>query len=489
MVSLLQCLALPGFYYSGPGVPPAVICPFDMVCAGYGTITPTPCPPDRPYARQGSKTSTASDCTAAVMAPCVGRAGFFLASTSTGGNNTAEECSPCPAGAFCPGDQSIVLCDPLVNFSSPPLSSTQAACTPPSSSMISSPSSSGVSGGGITCPANTQLPVNQLGYSLQRVGYSLLQCRAEAGYAFIPNQIGPALKCPPNFYCPAGTPLPVPCSSSLSPTPAAVPCGLGFFPTNAPPCNIAGLSAPQPSCQACVSTLASSGLVFTTPGACTTCCGPDMYYTTGSNICRPMPDSYSTCPDSQYVPHTPACATSLPACTQCPPPPNPTLDFAQRPSSSSTTTSSSSQPPSYYGPESCVYACAAGYYFSDRYGNCTPCAPGTAKGLVSSSMSCTPCPPLYAASAPGQTACTPCPQHSVQGGSTCSCMSGTYLSLSPSAASSGTGASLMMQCISCPTGFYSAQGQASCTACPPGNVCVVLGSPYAPTTPAAVQLL
>ena len=417
-----QCIPKAGFY-GLPSSGSVTQCPYDAYCP-VGCLIPIACPTGL-TAPLGS--FTVANCTAYMVPPC--RPGYYLPNASS-----LAYCLPCPAGCYCPGPSSmssIFGCNPAsVNYSSPPLAFSSSQCVSPTTLGNNTSSS---------CPLNTQAP------SQVATVVSILQCRANAGYYFIPSNKAIAIPCPINYFCPSGALVPTLCS-----TPPLVCSQNGTFPTPLL-CPQSMMVSPAAPCQTCTGLPLYATWSSATSPSCPFCCQIN-YYQYNSAVCNQQPDS-STCPSvGQYVPVSGPCAVSVQTCVSCPMPAN---GFSFINISYRNTLGLLG-----YGPDinnACMAACALGYYYSTP--QCIMCSPGTYKNWVGNSSSCVVCPQGSYAPSAGSTVCKVCPPYSIAlpGATVCQCMAGFYRNVSSSF------------CVACNAGFYSLSGSTTCSQCAPGT--------------------
>nr|XP_045369947.1 SCO-spondin [Camelus bactrianus] len=156
--------------------------------------------------------------------------------SSQAGNSQAEDCLPCPAGAFCPrGTPKPVLC-PRGTSRQSPGARLAVAC--------------------VLCPAGHHCP--ELGTATPRPcsagsfsGPGRLWCQeCPGGKLCNQTKLASPLACPPGHYCPAQGLLSIPCPrGTFREAPGAAhmedcqPCRSGTF------CGKAGLAEPQGLCR------------------------------------------------------------------------------------------------------------------------------------------------------------------------------------------------------------------------------------------------
>lgn len=411
-----QCVPMAGYY----GMP-SQTCPYDTYCPK-GSMVPIPCPQNVSFAPMGSWSIL--NCTAFMMSPC--RSGYYY-------DSIQGKCQKCMAGCYCPGTDAIIACDAAVNYTSPPGATSILQCIPGDQQM---PLLQGV------CPDNTQPGLGVV--TLQ----SRLQCRANAGYYYVPGALAvSAIPCPASFYCPVGSVVPTPCP----PPPVACP-EMGQFPTPNSLCPLSGAVQPAAACQTCVGLPSNAYWTSNSDPTCPACCQANYYRYTAS-ACNLQPDS-SVCGAGEYMPTPLPCAMSVQSCTACPALSSALgFDFVN----------ASARSVQGYGIASgCSQtACAAGYRLLASNGICLACPPGTFKGWVGNDTTCAPCGDgQIANAATSATNCTRCPAFSLAWqGVECRCLIGFYLS----AASGGA-------CVACAPGFVTTNGtQTACTQCAAGT--------------------
>ena len=162
--------------------------------------------------------------------PCP--AGFFLAYPY----NASAECSPCPVGAYCTPTTNITLCPYSQYYSNTYSTHVNNCSVAPPVCRITQIGSTTREYVPWFCPAGT--------YTLAGAE-SVLQCRANAGYWYLPlvsiDGSQAALPCPSDTYCPDSAVQPVVCpvSTPFAPTGCAdssccmqtppLPCRAGYF--------------------------------------------------------------------------------------------------------------------------------------------------------------------------------------------------------------------------------------------------------------------
>ena len=455
--SAAWCYPAPGFY----GYPGAVAlpCPYDAYCPPLPALAPTPCPAGSyTTALGGTAPSACVASSSGMQPPC--RPGYYAPWDAA----PTAPCVQCPSGAYCPGTVltngtrvlppvSIAGCpDTSVGgrwYSPPGASSADANCTtyPPSGQFLSCRDNTG----GLTATIS-----------------DYRQCRAAAGYYFVPSLTGTGVLCPFGYYCPAATLQPIPCNASA----VCATLGRGYNPQPlCPP----GVSAPGDPCVDCATPVPSGGGYYAGPGNCTTCCPAGFYkalLVSGQTTCVAVPDS-TTCALGYYRPSAPACTAWLPACAACPPP----LSGVSVPV------------PQYAGYDAiaCKYQCVSGNLcmFFNGFpawlvpfgGICQPTPTGTyavtdARGTISGGT----CPAGTYSATSGATACLACPPGalpSAAGSSACPCMDGNYAGLAIIRDLSGDTIE-MQQCTPCPIGttvvIAGGGTGGGCAACVAGTV-------------------
>ena len=145
-----------------------------------------------------------------------------------------------------------MACDATTNYSSPPLATTSKQCfLPPVPSNTN----------GLQCPSNTQAGMLPLA--------SVEQCRANAGYYYIPGSSSSTL-CPINYFCPFAGLVPQICPPSVS-----VCSQVGQYPLPSL-CPVVGLSMPAQACQNCSGLPSNAYWTSTSSALCPFCC--QLYY-------------------------------------------------------------------------------------------------------------------------------------------------------------------------------------------------------------------
>jgi hypothetical protein len=360
------------------------------------------------------------NCTSFMEFPC--RAGYY-------GSYLEGICKICEVGCYCPGiNAEIIACDhAAVNFSSPVGATSVLQCVP-SGSQPTWPA---------VCPDNTQPGSGVL--ELQ----SLLQCRANAGHYYVPGTLAAGTQCPPSFYCPVGSVVPLPC-----PFPPTICPQMGQYPTPLSLCPLAGTAQPAPACQTCVGLPSNAFWTSNSDPSCPACCVVNHYRYTAS-ACNLQPDS-SVCGAGEYMPTPLPCAMSVQSCTTCPAPSSPGFDHVNA--------SVRSAVQGYGIASGCSQtACAAGFRMVNGT-SCSPCAPGTFKAWVGNDTACVACGEGQVAGSAGSTQCTRCPVYSHAWQKVeCRCMAGFYLSSFSS-------------CVACEPGYVTTNGtQTACTQCTAGT--------------------
>ena len=406
------CVPNAGYF----GLSPPQICPYDMYCPA-ASLVPLACPQGT-TAPQGS--SALQNCTTYMALPC--RPGYYQA------NASATFCLPCPQGCYCPGSLVIYACEPTFNYSSPTLATMQSQCVHPSSNSTAV----------IQCPLNT-MATNPV---------STLQCRANAGYYYLPGSTSATL-CPANYFCPQGALIPQPCPSAITSCPQ-----MGQYPTPLL-CPFSGTAAPANACQTCTGLPLYASWSSNTDPACPFCCNAN-YFQNSVGGCNLQQDS-SVCPAGQYMPNTPVCAISVQSCALCPPLQQSNTSFLN-----ATFRNSFFAVVGYgWNSNACAVGCAAGFYYAAASGLCLGCSPGYYKSWVGNDTFCLPCAEGYFASSIGLSSCAQCPALSIGyvNGTGCQCLSGLFLQ----AMTNGS-----IACVPCPSGSISSAS--ACTQCVPGTL-------------------
>ena len=571
--SVAWCYARPGFY-GFPNGSAAAPCPFDAYCPA-ASLFPVPCPaPTAPYA--SAMSADVSACSGLMRPPC--RPGYYLPFASyltTSGTvvlpAVSPTCLPCPPGCYCPGGLYTALASTNLTAFLPPSSSAQwlslsaswcgsgtyaadaaysvlqgalnnnnnvalwwmletlvagavasniAACSASSADAWRTPANAvraaqcapSVLSSTVSCPAFTQTYVAGVPIT------STAQCRANAGYYYVPGAAA-AVQCPSGYYCPPGALQPQPCSLALTCT------TLGSY-TNPTPCP-AGVSAPPATvCLPCaagtISALAAANAFYPTAGSCQICCVAG--FVRSGSVCLAQPSTFAFCTAiATFRALAPACSVTLPSCTACPPSPIPGLSVALMPAFVAANIPTAAP----YGNGGCGYGCAAGacmlggatkpYYALPEVpagascvlspvgyipvgGVCAQCPAGTYQPTVGGTA-CLACPtsgwaPAAGSSeclcAPGSVwhagACAPCPVGTVWTASnryTCQrCPPGTtcypYRHTPGPCPAGSFRATPDASCAPCPSGTISAVAEATaCTSCPPGQFVATPGAPTA----------
>ena len=441
---MTSCQAKAGFY----GIPgkAATICPRNFYCPAR-SITPIPCPVPIPFSSLQS--SNVNNCSSIMLPPCF--PGYFLDIMTTianNDNNIVSICRECPGGFYCPGDNTITACDPRLSWVSLPQSKSASDCGVfvNNNASIMLP---------YVCPQFTTGPIYAEAKDISVV--SILQCRAMARFYFIAGIHTTGILCPPSYYCPSGSLLPIPCPS----TPQCLEKGNLQVDEICP----AGSSIPLSNCQPC--TAIPSNAYFTDLNSCSFCC------TTGNvkvsmSSCIPISNTTSCVNDGQFMPVASACSVSIQTCQNCALPPSTQTHILKQIKNEMIIKNNLPA----FGSDSCVYTCKPGYYNDS---GCIPCPSGTFKNSTIIN-NCTSCPSGTYSSSPGSTACVACGKWGVQAPNktTCHCVPGTFFSLDAEAYSNSDGV-----CIPCPSDSFSSPSEPySCVRCVPGILCL-----YPPNMP------
>ena len=406
-----QCIPNIGFY----GLPPQS-CPYDTYCPR-GSLIPIACPSNRSFALMNS--GSISNCTPQMMFPC--RPGYYVSPMN------GSFCMICVPGCYCSGNVAeIVACDATTNYSSPMGATSVLQCVSP---LINGSSST------ITCPLNTRGQV---------LTQSFLQCRANAGFYYLPGASTSAIPCPSQFYCPVNSVIPIPC-----PLPPETCPLLGQYPTPNSLCPFSGAAQPSAACQSCSGLPSNAYWISNTDASCPFCCQTN-YYSYSTSACNLQPDS-SSCIGGEYMPIPLPCAKSVLSCLKC----------SESALPIGMTFVNTSMRPSYniqgYGIASgCSrIACAAGFRLSSNI--CLPCPAGTFKSWVGNDTVCYACPDGMIAI--NSTSCHRCPMYSIAWqGLECRCMIGFFMNAT------------LGICVACAPGFVTINGtQTACMQCIPGT--------------------
>ena len=333
---VMDCRGCPAGSYAYPaGQTACTTCPLDSYCATT-SAAPTACPAATPYTVTTGSTAL-SQCQANLYSPC--RAGFFVFPV----NNPDKQCTRCERATYCVNDI-ITACSPYANtlWYAPAKASDASECVFQSIT------------GTVTCPAGTVATPN---VAMTHVW----QCRASAGYYFIPGIHTVGQTCPVGYYCLQAALVPIACvagtCSTLGSQTLAVQCP-------------AGVSAQLAACQVCSPGLAANA-VYKVAGACDICCNAG-YYMSAANTCTVVPDSKTCVSSTTYMPDPPGttCAIiSAPACVACP-----TLAGGVVLTRNQTYRLQNAR--RMWGTDACVYVCPTqGYALVS--GVCTACSAGT----------------------------------------------------------------------------------------------------------------
>ncbi|XP_031989756.1 SCO-spondin-like isoform X5 [Corvus moneduloides] len=419
-------------------------CPAGWFCLG-GARVPTGRCSSGHYCPPGAWRSTQFPCPAGTYSTRLGR-------------GRLEDCSACPAGAFCPpGTSKPVLC-PVGSFRSAPAAEAAADCTPcpgghhcPELGTVT-PRACGA--GNFSEPGSASCLPCRVGHYCASESTSLevmllaMVCPAgllcPGGQADVPDATANA--CPQGHFCPQGDAA-QPCPNGtygeqrgLSSAAGCSPCPAGKFCYTdgmEPP----GIPHPTGDCPAGYLCPPGTGFPFSFP------CMPGSFWdnssTEGEGVCKPSPAGHFC--DS-------------PALTE----PKP---------------------------------CPAGFYCAEGSSKPEPCPEGTfsdRQGL-SGPSGCSPCARGSYCAAPGQTgpsgpceagfycqsrALTPWPTDGVTGavcpaGSYCPPGSAFPIPCPPGTFSNISGLRSLQECLDCPPGLYCAgtNNQAPSGPCEPGYFC------------------
>jgi len=283
-----QCLPNAGYYGFGATVQ---ICPYDTFCPP-GSIVPIACPSGT-TAPMGSFNGT-TNCTTYMVLPC--RPGYFAPNGSS-----SLYCLGCIAGCYCPGQSAILACNASSsNYSSPLLAVSATQCSSGTSSVVSS------------CPLYTQAGQQPLS--------SLLQCRANAGYYYLPGSSASAIPCPVNNFCPLGSLVPQACASPISTCAQA-----GQFPTPSL-CPLSNMPGPLPLCQNCSGLPSYAFWTSSSDPSCPFCCQSSYYRSVSliqlDELRVTLPLAYAGMPPPVPCTRTPPPAPSPSTCPRLPPAPS-----------------------------------------------------------------------------------------------------------------------------------------------------------------------
>ena len=402
-----------GTYAYPPGQTACATCPYDFYCPTT-SAAPIACPLATPYTVAMGNTAV-TQCLANLFKPC--RAGYFWMPT-----DSDQRCTPCAGATYC-ADSVITACAPAANdaWYAPPKATGPADCVLKS-----------ITTGTVACPLNTIAPPNG--------ATDRWQCRAAAGYFFVPGLHSAGQQCPVGYYCPQAALVPVLCN-------AAAPCTEWGKKAVAVRCP-AGSAAQLPVCQPCPSLppYASLGMA----GACEFCCNTG-YVMTSATACAVAADSTTCASSTQYMPEppNPSCMViSTPTCQACPVVAGATL--------TTDPTYRRQMATRLWGTAACVYECPLGYYMLQSTTTCVACAPGKYQAKKND-PDCTVCPYGTYSSVVAATACVSCgPYGFPSGGTQCTCVGGAYVV-------GGT-------CVACSLGSVTPTA-GTCYPCPPGRVC------------------
>ena len=499
-LSTTWCSAKPGFY-GLPGTA-ASLCPYDHYCPA-ASVLPIICPAMFPYAHEQS--FALNNCTADMQPPC--RTGYYLPF------GVLSVCLPCPSGCYCPYPPSllsdlpvnIMACDnaPTGMWWSPMQSTSRNDCI---SKII-------VNQEAANCPTGS---TSMLGVAQPLT--SSIQCRAYAGYYFVPGSAASGVRCPAGYYCPPAALQPILCPTSDH---CKTMFGIQPNPDICPP----GASAPRDTCINCPP--APSKAYYATAGSCVFCCELGYILTSTTSLQQQQQQQCISAPNTSYCLMTSSSSSSLLQASLYMPPPTPCLNFipaclpclsqlqaslvgiktlssAQFIAAASLSLLSTS-----YGPASCAYTCQTGYVFSGSSLSlslvlvsasslatfqfftldtllllllltdsgvtsvCLPCPMGTYAffSLISQNTTCTQCPANTFSPFLGATACLKCNAwgYSAPGSSSCDCIPGTHRLVS----SASTTADEELTCIACADGAPQSDptNPYVCISCPAGTVC------------------
>lgn len=430
ITSIYQCTAMAGFY-GNPGSP-AVACPYDYYCPAQ-SVSPIPCPPG--HTTSGMRSIAAANCTPWMAIPC--RPGFYMDFSFYMNFSSTPFCSPCPMGSYCPGDSVIVSCISSTAFHYSRSNSTLA------SDCVTNPVTSSAS---LLCPDNTHPSTAVV---------SLMQCQANAGYYYIAGSIAAASLCPRQYYCPFRTVAPVPCPSIVG----AV-CQMGQYPPRGSRCPSNGMAAPLDACLSCIHLPSNAAWASSTDDLCPFCCDA-FFHQFGHGACNRHPNT-SSCPENQFMPIPPSCATGLRICMPCPPSTDPELRLLNATHRNTFLRDSEGLA---FG--QCHFGCAPGYFGSYQVSqsktSCIECGPGFYKDYTGDAASCILCEDGKFASGSRASGCLTCTPFSTSNAlrTGCVCMAGTF------PVTDGNGSLL---CVPCPSGSISAAGDSACRSCSAGTL-------------------
>jgi hypothetical protein len=402
-----------GTYAYPPGQTTCTTCPYDSYCPTT-SAAPIACPSATPYTLAMGNTAV-TQCRANLFKPC--RDGYFWMPT-----DADQRCTPCAGATYC-ANNVITACAAAANdaWYAPPKATGPADCVLKS-----------IATGAVACPLNTIAPPGG--------ATDKWQCRAAAGYFFIPGLHSAGQQCPVGYYCPQGALVPVPCD-------ATAPCVEWGKKTVTVRCP-AGSAAQLPVCQTCTNLppYASFGMA----GACEFCCNTG-YIMTSATACTLAASSTACASSTQYMPEPPApsCAViSTPVCLACPVVTGVTLTTNQ--------TYRQQMATRLWSTAACVYECPLGSYMTAQT-TCMTCAAGTYQAKKND-RTCTLCPYGTYASTAGATACTSCGAYGfpTSDRTSCVCVGGAYL--------------VGSVCVSCSLGSVTPTA-GTCYPCPPGRVC------------------
>ena len=430
--SIDWCYPMPG-YYGSPGVP----CPYDSYCPP-PAWAPTPCPANT-FAPLMS--TSASACISAMRQPC--RPGYFVPWNGVG--VPSVNCTQCKGACYCPGQ---VLPNGTAVPPATPSGSNVLPCPDASATGAwnSNPGATAASAcfyaGGMAsaCGSNTG--------SLVATVTSPLQCRALAGYYFLPGYDTIANPCPVGYFCPAYGSEPIPCAQNVT-------CAAGAMPTSQP-CPKQSVSQ-GPVCQTCAVALPATNAYWASPGVtCDVCCAAGFYLATVAQALTCIPQSWDCTPSAYaYRPSTPACYTSVPACIACPPSPV-TGGVASPPASGA------------FDVQACRYRCPTGYCSTlgapTFNGSATGACTITPLGYYAVNGTCTACPVGTYLMETGATVCRVCPDYSTAvatvGAYLCPCNAGFYAAVTNNNTQT---------CAPCPAGTVSPPNSLQCSTCLAGT--------------------
>ncbi|MES1909505.1 MAG: hypothetical protein MHM6MM_002234 [Cercozoa sp. M6MM] len=396
-----------GRYADTAGASTTLTCPRGSYCP-QGTAIPVPCP----VGTFGNVTGLASvsECNACTPGSYCGSSGLTAptgpcdaGSLCTGGASSPTE-QPCPTGGYCPvGSAALVPCAVGKYGPATGVPTEAVAC--------------------VTCPA---------GRYCDSVGMSVTRATSPGYYSDAGASADRQHVCSQGYYCPSGTPTPLPCpQGNYQPAeaqPACLPCPAGTY------CSQQNTTTP---------TICPYKSFCPEGSATPTLCLPGSYGKQGTEGKQAAVDC-TACPATKY------CSGGIVQGLSSP-------GYLCRSGCASPTPASTDPAPGDW-PDLDGGPCPAGYVCPD-YGTSEPtaCPAGTVReqvGGISPVSDCGPCP-AGRLCVPGNPVPLPCPE-------------GSYCPFGESA-------------ILCPTGRYGGGGNASsvaaCDLCPAGYLCSNKGLP------------